>query len=285
MLTLAVAAAVTVFVWWAATGAMFYVTKLPSASYPSSLAVLTGLAFFSIWTVDHLSGKTEASAAYCGFVCAVAVWAWQEAAFLMGVLTGRKTASRKSGLWAHFMNAAGAMIYHELALAITMVGLLALTWGEPNQTAAWTFAALWIMRISAKLNLFLGVPNFDLDMLPRGLQHLRPYFARKPMNLLFPFSVTLGTAAAVGLGVAAARSGIPPVESTALAMLSALIALAVLEHWFMVLPLSDSVLWNWVLRRAEAWSERAGNENTPAEKTGDGTLHAPEIVRNFGGKS
>ena len=30
---------------------------------------------------------------------------------------------------------------------------------QPNQVATWTFALLWVMRLSAKFNLFLGVRN------------------------------------------------------------------------------------------------------------------------------
>ena len=37
--------------------------------------------------------------------------------------------------------------------------MVALTWGGANQVGTWTFLVLWVMRLSAKLNVFLGVPN------------------------------------------------------------------------------------------------------------------------------
>ena len=48
----------------------------------------------------------------------------------------------------------------------------------------------------AKLNLFLGVPNLSVEFLPPHLGYLASYFSNKPMNLLFPASVTLASGAA-----------------------------------------------------------------------------------------
>ena len=44
-------------------------------------------------------------------------------------------------------------------MAILASGLMivAITWGAPNQIGTQTFAVLWVMRISAKLNVFLSV--------------------------------------------------------------------------------------------------------------------------------
>ena len=50
-------------------------------------------------------------------------------------------------------------------------------------------------------------------------------------------------------------------EAVGLALVTALLALAILEHWFLVLPLPDAALWTWVLRTRRP---RAGNEMPPA---------------------
>jgi hypothetical protein len=38
---------------------------------------------------------------------------------------------------------------------------------------------------------------------------------------------------------------------TALILTATLLALAILEHWFLVLPLEDGALWNWALDARE----------------------------------
>ena len=57
------------------------------------------------------------------------------------------------------------------------------------------------------------------------------------MNLLFPVSVTLSTVAAVLLVQAAARRRGRRLRGRGFTFLATLMALAVLEHWFLVLPL------------------------------------------------
>jgi putative photosynthetic complex assembly protein 2 len=66
------------------------------------------------------------------------------------------------------------------------------------------------------------------------------------MNWLFPVSVTALTfAIACWLERAvAAPTGAATVGHV---LLAALTALALLEHWFMVLPLPDQKLWRWML--------------------------------------
>ena len=45
------------------------------------------------------------------------------------------------------------------------------------------------MRLSANL----GVPNLAEELLPEHLHDLKSFLTRKPMNLLFPVSVTVST--------------------------------------------------------------------------------------------
>jgi len=107
---------------------------------------------------------------------------------------------------------------------------------------------LWAMRLSAKLNVFLGVPNLAEEFLPEHLHCLKSFLTKKPMNLLFPVSVTVSTliAALLVQGALAAEAG--AFQATGLTLLAVLLALAILEHWFLVLPLPDAALWSWALR-------------------------------------
>ena len=107
-------------------------------------------------------------------------------------------------------------------------------------------------RISAKLNVFLGVPNLSDDMLPPQVAYLRSYFARARMNPLFPASVTALT---IAVGCWIWRAHAAPAGSGAeigFALLAALTALALIEHWLMILPVRDTALWAWIAPKRAA---------------------------------
>jgi putative photosynthetic complex assembly protein 2 len=160
-----------------------------------------------------------------------------------------------SGLtgWTRFRSATGTLIHHEVALVATGALLYALVWGQPNRLAADAFALLYLMRLSTKLNIFLGVANLSTDIMPAHLAYLKSYFRTARMNALFPVSA-LGSAwlswALWRQGVAApGGSGV----SVAAMMLFTLTAVALLEHLFIMLPLRDSALWRWAQsKKAEA---------------------------------
>jgi putative photosynthetic complex assembly protein 2 len=103
------------------------------------------------------------------------------------------------------------------------------------------------MRLSAKLNLFLGVRNFGEALLPDHLRYLETYFARRRMNALLPFSALAGIGACVGLVASAAAPGSDVATATGHTLLASLIALGVLEHAFMVLPVPPEALYRRVL--------------------------------------
>ncbi len=96
-----------------------------------------------------------------------------------------------------------------MALVLLAGAVAAVTWGGVNQTGMWTFLVLWIMRQSAKLNIFLGARNLNESFLPAHLKYLQTYFTRKAMNPLFPFSVLLSSLVAWWPG----GCGRPPVPT------------------------------------------------------------------------
>ena len=141
-----------------------------------------------------------------------------------------------------------AVMHHELALVGLGLAVVALTWGGENTTGLWTFMILWVMRQSAKLNVFLGVRNLNEGFLPTHLKYLQAYFTQRAMNRLFPVSVIVSTVVAAMIWQAATVTGITAFDATALTFAATLLTLAVLEHWFMVLPLPFEVMWNWGLK-------------------------------------
>ena len=149
----------------------------------------------ALWLIASTASETTAQSAYVAFACGIVVWGWQLLAFYTGFVTGPNKSACAPGFERRCRassQAVGASLYHELAAILGAVALLALTHGQPNRVALWTYLILWLMHSSAKLNLFLGVPNLGAEMLPDHLAYLTSFMARRPMNDLFPVSVTAG---------------------------------------------------------------------------------------------
>jgi len=240
----------TLFVWWFSTGAILYLNGLPRHTHRWTMVAATlllGVAFVGLWATRN---DTRISGAYIAFTCSLGVWAWQEVAFLLGYVTGPRRTPCPAGSagWRRAGFALQTLAHHELALVVLALAVVALTWGGANPTGLSAFMIFWVMRQSAKLNIFLGVRNLSEDFLPAHLKYLQTYFRRAPMNGLFPVSVAVSSWFAVLLWQAAAAHGVTPFEATALTLSGTLLSLAILEHWFMVLPLPSQALWNWSLR-------------------------------------
>jgi putative photosynthetic complex assembly protein 2 len=153
----------------------------------------------------------------------------------------------------HFRHAIEAILWHELAIVAGALLVALATRGGSNRVGLLAFLVLWGMRESAKLNLFLGVRNLGEAFLPERLRYLLSFFRRRPMNLLFPVSVTVGSWLAVEFA-GRALDATSAFAVTGQAMLATLCALAMLEHWLMVLPLPADALWRWSLEGREAHS-------------------------------
>lgn len=238
--------------WWFSTGLILWLVRLPRPHRPMVLTGATLLLAIALIAIVSTAGDTSVAAGYHAFAAALAIWGWHELTFLLGLVTGpRKTALTVGASPAlRFRQAAAAIAYHEAALAATAALLILLTWGAENQVAAWTFGALWITRLSAKLNLFLGVPHFGDELMPDQLRHLRSYFAVRAINPLFPLSVTAITAAAALFLAEAWAPDTPPAEIAGLICLAGMLLLGAVEHWFMLLPIRDAALWRWAAGRA-----------------------------------
>jgi len=251
MFSAVVAALFTAGVWWSTTGLILYLNRRPPRTFPRSLAVATGLLVAALVTLHTTAQIPTVSATYAAFAATIAVWGWLEMIFLMGFVTGpQRHACPKgcSGL-AHLGHAIRAILYHEVAIIAGAGGVYLLTAGAANEVGLKTFLVLWAMRQSAKINLFLGVPNLGEVYLPGHMRYLASLFRRRPMNLLFPLSVTLATLACAYF-VRSAATDTTAAAAAADTMLAMLTGLGLLEHWFLVLPLPSEKLWRWSLQRA-----------------------------------
>jgi putative photosynthetic complex assembly protein 2 len=239
------------FIWWFGTGVVMLLDGLPRHTFRWSLALSTVIAVGSLVCIKHSAGNATAAGAYAAFTCAVLVWGWHELAFLTGWLTGPRKSECSAPLHGptRFNEAVLTILWHELALIAMGVAIAALTWGGANQIATWTFALLWVMRLSAKLNLFLGVRNRGEEFLPPHLLYLSSYFRRRKINALLPLSLLSGGLAAAALIAAAVASD--GAARVGLLLVTSMLVLALLEHLLMVTPLSALALWRWAARNPE----------------------------------
>jgi putative photosynthetic complex assembly protein 2 len=238
------------FLWWFSTGLVLLLDGLPPQATRWTLGIATAVAAAALVGLRWAAQQDTVFAAYAAFVFAIVVWGWQELAFLTGWITGPRRRGCAPGCRgaAHFVHAVEAILYHEIAILGAGMAVALASLGGPNQTGTWTFLVLWTMRISAKLNLFLGVRNTGEEFLPERLRYLRSYFSQRPMNLLFPVSVTVATVAATLIVNRALDPLETPAAAAGMLLAAALLALAIVEHWMMVLPVRVSALWEWALR-------------------------------------
>ncbi len=235
--------------WWFGTGIILWLVRLPAASFRWSLSVFTVLLGVGVW-ISYLSMQAAGPAnAYLGFASVILMWSWHELAFLTGWLTGPRKVALEPGATGvrRFRQSVQAVLHHEIVLLLNFVVLCVLQQGQPNHVALCTFALLWCMRFTAKMNLFLGVPQVGEQYLARHLAYLGSYFKRGPVSLFF--FVTMGMACGTWLWLVwEVQSGVVA-ATTGSVLLAALLGLAIVEHVLMVLPVPLQRLWGWAMSR------------------------------------
>jgi putative photosynthetic complex assembly protein 2 len=257
-----IATLAALFLWWFSTGAILMRVKAADAAQAAgrgtdghvwSVVLALPLLVLGLFGFTQSLADPSARGVYIAFLSALAIWGWIEIAFLSGVITGPNTdpCPPFARLGDRFLRAVGTIAWHEALLFLMFVWMLAQTPEAANRFGTWTFAVLFLARVSAKLNLFLGVPRIHTDFLPRPLAHLASHFRRGPVTPFFPASVTVLTFA-TGCWIERAIAVSDPAAVLGFTLLAALTALATLEHWFMVLPVPDDKLWRWMLPAPEA---------------------------------
>lgn len=265
-----------VFVWWFSTGLVLLLDGLPRTTFRWSHLISSALAVMALVGLHRTAGQTDVASAYCAFTCALLVWGWHELSFLTGWVTGPRRQELSAGAkgWKRFSEGTQTLLWHELAILATGVLIAALTWGEANQVGMGTFAVLWLMRISAKLNVFYGVRNLSLQFLPPHLRYLGSYFRKRSMNMVFPFVVTAATVVAVMLVRDALAQPAGSAAAIGAWLVGTLLVLAIVEHWLLVLPLEATALWRWAMHKPS--SSRAASVVKPVALTSEMTLDSDD---------
>lgn len=271
MVTYGLPIVATLLTWWFSTGAILYLDGLPRATFRWSFGAATAIGILALWGLAETAGDSSVAGAYLAVLCALLVWGWNEMAFLFGYIAGSSREPCDPALrgWPRFAAATRAILHHELALLASLAAIAALTFDGANPFGLATFALLFAMRLSTKLNIFLGVPNTTVEFLPAHLAYLKSYFRQKPMNLLFPLSVTAATLLSAWLVHKVALAA-DPFVATGFVLLATLAVLGLVEHWFLVVPLPFADLWAWGLRsharpqaEAETISIRPASQPAP----------------------
>ena len=231
--------------WWGATGLILYLVRRLSQTFPRTLGIGSVLAVLALVLLRQSSLSATISGACVAFAATLVIWGWLEMSFLFGVVTGPRRTACAAGCrgFTRLRHAIEAILYHELATVGAAGLVFALTWHAPNPTGFWTFMLLWGMRISAKLNLFLGVPNTGEIMLPPHLKYLGAFFRRRKLNVLFPISMIATTLLCVLLIVAALSAPAWGFQAGEMTLLATLASLAWLEHWMLILPMRADAPW------------------------------------------
>lgn len=268
MASIWIAGIFALFVWWFSTGAILLAVQRADRLGRDAFvnAVILGLPMLALGCAGIHASLDDPSVrgVYLGFVSALAIWGWIELAFLAGVITGPMPIACPPGIagFQRFLRAWGTIAYSEMVLIASVALLMLVSRDAANMFGMWTFIVLFLARITAKINIFLGVPNINDHFLPSPVRHLSSHFRKSPMNGFFPWSVTLLTFATAcwieRLIDAPAGSG----REIGFALLATLTALALFEHWMMVLPIPDAALWSWAMPKSV--SETDVNDLPPA---------------------
>ncbi len=260
-----------ILAWWLSTGTILFAAGRQNPNTVPVMMVATILAITGIAGIWLSAAMDDVSGTYLGFLSALAVWAWHEASFLTGTIIGPRREACPAGLegFARFKAAFMAVRDHEIAIALTGVLIIALSLGGGNLTGMWTFLLLWAMRITAKLVLFFGAPHVAVGMLPQRLAYLASYFRTDRTSAVLPaFIIAMVFVFAVLCHSAATAS--QNHDAISMTILATFLALAIIEHLFLVLPVSDSALWRWAMPREARAGEVAGDITEPKSHAGSG---------------
>ena len=249
-----------IFAWWFSTGLLLFVVRLIDRreGFPSEpkfmqyCSVIGSLPvfIFGLYLFHNTLNSLSPTSIYLAFISALIIWGWLEFAFMCGVVTGTNSGSCVSQLsgWERFRLSFLTICYSEIAIGVTFMWLITFGISGQNYFGLLAFSVLFFARLSAKLNIFFGVPFINFEFLPSPIQHIATYFCVRKVTAMFPISITLMTCAAFFfLGQLFNSTDNGTSGHIGYSLVLALTILALVEHWFMVLPLPDSKLWTWML--------------------------------------
>ena len=272
-------------IWWIGTGVVLYLQQRLTNTRLVLASALLCVSLLSLIVLKYVSHEVSSWNSYWGFVAAVVLWGCIELSYYSGLIAGvhQRSCPVNCSTVRRFQMALGASIWHEISVLFTGLIVITLHWAEPNPTGLYTFFVLWAMRWSAKLNLFFGVPNFNTDWFPDRLAYAHSYIRRAPVSVFYVASVSIACLVAWHLLSSSLQQPSPLSLTTGLP--GVLLMLAILEHFFMALPIADAKLWNRIFARDESddtelnkrITTQADNTHAPPPQT---TLKTVSVTLN-----
>ena len=252
---------VTVAIWFIATGLIAWADNRESATFSKSVMIGGAGGVLGLVLILLASLSTAVGAVYMAFVGALLVWAWHEISFLTGAVAGPRRGVADPGLTgvARFRQASATVMHHEVVLALTALLLISLSWNAPNQIGASVFVLMFGLRLTSKINLFVGVPNSTSEMLPEQLAYLKTYFGPNRMTVLLAISIAAIAGVTAWFAALALAAPLGSAAMVGASLLCTLCLLGALEHLFLALPFRDGMLWGWALPRRRAAPQLTDN--------------------------
>jgi len=250
------------FLWWSLTGVILFIAKqgdFVGGKYHLISSIFSFPIFIGAWFyyVNSLNASNLLDI-FIAFFASLIIWGWCELTFLTGIVTGFTGVNieRHQSEKQRFLNGLKSIIFNEVLLLLCLTIMAFLTVGKANNIGLYAFFILYVARISAKLNLFFGVPYINLEFLTNRLRHLEVFCRVAPIGTFFFVSFLVLSGLFGSLAVIVYSSGNTPTIQLGYFMLSTLAALAIVEHLFMAIPFRDAKLWNWMLPKLEDSSKK-----------------------------
>ena len=247
----------TIFLWWFSTGLILYAIRRVDFSskinhrsfalYCLPLLIIGIIGF--VFTINNLTVQTV----YISFISSLCIWGWFEIAFLSGLITGKiksKCEEGKRGL-KRFIFAWKTINHSELALIFVTISLFIIVYKEANNFGFLTFAILYIARVCAKINFYLGVPYINFDFFPKPISYMKSLFKISNPSFFWILSVAFLFYLSMINAQNSLSADITYPSSIGYILISSLTFLALFEHLCMVIPFTETRLWSWMLPKKQ----------------------------------
>jgi len=181
-----IAALIAIFSWWFFTGIILLIVRRKdvagiillivrrkdvAGATAHGASVVLGVPLLALGIFGAVISAASLSVAniYLAFFSVLLIWGWIELAFLSGVITGplRDPCPKSLRGWARFRRAWQTVSHHEALLLCGLVLMAVIALDAANPLGFWAYFILFAARISAKLNLFFGVPRINLEFIPQ----------------------------------------------------------------------------------------------------------------------
>lgn len=231
--------------WWLSTVVLLWRSQRAEPKCRVTMAYMSLVAVVGILLIIETRDWTSPAGAYMAFIGGLALWAWHEMSYFLGSITGPRPEGCEPGetRWRRFVLGVRASLWHELAIVFTALALILLTWNHANSIATLTFVTFWLMRWSAKLNIFFGVRNLHEEFWPEHMRYLSSYVQIARMNAFFPLSMLAAGLAMFWMINRAQLAAPGSLDQVGLTLVATMLGLAILEHVLLFLRVPDALLW------------------------------------------